>query len=1412
MATFTPAQVQQLLNSFQELTNRLGVGSAGTPPNPNDVSASAATLAASLDSRIGKFNYDSEAGLTFDNWYKRYSNFFLEDGKSLPDAAKMRLLMGKLGDCEYALFSNAILPTLPDNMTFANGIAKLKELFGDSRSLFVRRYECFKMVQHQGQDISSFIAEVNAACETADLTLSKETLKCLIMVVGLRNEYHDLRQKCLQLLEEARRKNEALTLEKLGEECRAYLLIRESANSLAVANTGSSSTNAIHTKPQQWREKQRKGKPHLQGGRKILHNSPTKSKSKPNEERQCYSCGRSDHWRKDCRNRYSKCDNCGKIGHIAEICKSRKSSTNVRRIQTITASKYCLTLNAQGPEWYTISVDINGKEIEMKLDTASQISIFTENTWKKLGKPQLQEANLQVKNCNDISFETSGMFECLVSYKSKPKTLIGYVSKSIVHDLLGIPWIEELNIFPREISSEWISKERSIAEIKKETSIDAEREESLKKELKRKFPKVFDSKLGFCTKTKAHLFLKPEARPIFCKARPVPHGALQAVNEELDRLLEIGAIKPIEFSHWAAPILAVKKKSGKTRVCIDFSTGLNNALELNRHPLPRPDEIYSSLRGARFFSQLDLKDAYLQIELDNESKRLCGINTHRGLMQCQRLPFGVKSAPSIFQHLMDQVLTGINGAFCYLDDVIIASRSIKEHNEILRKVFTKIQDFGLKIQPEKCKFLQSEIKFLGHVITSKGISPDPKRSEAIHKMPAPHDISSLRSFLGALNYYGKFIKTMREIRAPLDELLRKDTEWVWTEKQQKAFEKAKEILLSDLLLTHYDPSLPIIVAADASKDGIGAVVSHTFPDGTEKAVEHSAITFSPAQRNYSQIEKEALALVFAVQKFHKMIYGRRFTLLTDHKPLLAIFGSKTGIPIYSANRLQRWAIILSNYDFEIKYIKTNDFGKADVLSRLIANYPKHDEDVLIANICSNTECFVNSTLGTQIQPLPVTAEDIAKYTSEDEVLQKLVLKIKEDWNNCKDIQLQPYFPKRQEIMEIEGCLVYGNRTIIPTKLRNAILKALHLAHPGVVKMKAIAKEHVYWPQINSDIERTIRQCQECQEAAKLPTKTTLTPWKTPEEVFHRVHIDFAGPCQNGHTYLLLVDAYSKWPEVYCMPNISAKNTVEALRNLVYRLGCPKEIVSDNGTQFRSSELAKFCKEYGIKQTFTPPFHPQSNGQVERFVDTFKRGMKKGKGDKLWCEKMLLAYRSTPHSALQGHSPDQLFLGRKLRTQLTLVHPAEQKKIPIEKRNREEYTKKMANQFNQKHGAKNSSFAPKDPVYLLNFRQNKTHWLPGTIIERVGNSPTYRVSVPSLGRDVHRHANQLRRRFMSDDTDHSVQIPPHQSQGSPKLKEMHQPEKEKISRRYPSRQRFQRKILDPDPSKTQYEFNPVGASS
>ena len=353
-----------------------------------------------------------------------------------------------------------------------------------------------------------------------------------------------------------------------------------------------------------------------------------------------------------------------------------------------------------------------------------------------------------------------------------------------------------------------------------------------------------------------------------------------------------------------------------------------------------PEDIFATQNGGQVFSQIDLSYAYLQVELDEGSQHLCNINTHRGVYAYQRLPFGTRSAPGIFQEIMNKMLASLPFATAYLDDIIVVSHNQEDHRHHLHAVFERINDYGFRVRLGKCSFYQSSIKYLGFIVDKNRRRPDPSKIKAVVDMPAPTNVTTLRSFLGLVNYYQSFVPNMRSIRYPLDNLLKKDKDWNWSTSCQQAFDSIRGILNSDLLLTHYDPSVEVIVAADASEHGVGAVIQHRWPDGTIKAIAHASCSLTPAEQNYSQIEKEGLALIFAVKKFHKYIYGRYFTLLTDHRPLLSTFGSRKEIPVHSANRLQRWAAALLGYDFKIEYRKSKDFGQADALSHLIACYSR----------------------------------------------------------------------------------------------------------------------------------------------------------------------------------------------------------------------------------------------------------------------------------------------------------------------------------------------------------------------------------------------------------------------------------------------------------------------------------------
>ena len=359
----------------------------------------------------------------------------------------------------------------------------------------------------------------------------------------------------------------------------------------------------------------------------------------------------------------------------------------------------------------------------------------------------------------------------------------------------------------------------------------------------------------------------------------------------------------VTHSEWAEPIVPVPKKDGRFHICGDFKVSINPALDVDQYPLPKPEDLFATLAGGTKFTKLDLSQAYHQLTLHKDLMQYVTINTHQGLYHYNRLPFGISSAPAIFQKLMDTVLQGIPLVICYLDDILITERNDEEHLTSLSTVLQRLQKYGFRLKREKCEFLQCSVENLGHRIDCEGLHAISSKLQVITQAPAPQNVQELRSFFGLLNYYGKFIPNVASLIQPLNSLLQHDRKWKWSSECAQAFSQAMRELASSHVLIHYDPTLPITLAGDASSYGIGAVISHLMPDGSERPIAFASRTLSTSERNYAQLEKEALSLIFGVKKFHQYLYGRRFTLITDHKPLTAILGAKKGTGSSQASAL-----------------------------------------------------------------------------------------------------------------------------------------------------------------------------------------------------------------------------------------------------------------------------------------------------------------------------------------------------------------------------------------------------------------------------------------------------------------------------------------------------------------------------
>ena len=675
------------------------------------------------------------------------------------------------------------------------------------------------------------------------------------------------------------------------------------------------------------------------------------------------------------------------------------------------------------------------------------------------------------------------------------------------------------------------------------------------------------------------------------------------------------------------------------------------------------------------------------------------INTHKGLFRYTRLPYGISSAPGIFQRVMENLLQGIPSVVVYIDDILITGATEQEHLQALEEVLSRLEKAGLRARKCKCRFMVPSIDYLGYRIDTEGLHPQPDKVKAIKEAPNPTCVTELKAYLGLLTYYSKFLPNLSTTLAPLYALLQKDYPWRWMEEEEKAFIASKELLTSKSLLVHFNPKLKLVLACDASAYGIGAVLAHRMPDGSEKPIGYVSRSLSKAERNYSQLEKEGLACIFGVKKFHSYLFGHPFELVTDHKPLLTLLNEHKATSPQASARIRRWSLTLAAYEYTIVFKKTEEHGNADALSRLPLQ-------VVPAKTETPPEIVL---LMETLADLPVTADHIRSWTRRDPSLSSIVQCLQQGWPAQSDPKLAPYLSRKTELSLQDGCILWGSRVIVPEAGRKAVLEELHSGHQGMSRMKSLARMYVWWPGMDTDIEKLVQGCSDCQAIQSSPPAAPLHPWKWPTRPWARLHLDFAGPFL-GKMFLVLIDAHSKWIEAFCTSAATSAIVIEELRSVFARFGLPETVVTDNGSSFVSAEFEQFLQSNGIKHITSAPYHPATNGLAERAVQILKRGLKKVKNGTIQSRiaQFLFAYRITPQ-ATTGVSPSELLLGRRPRSRLELLKP--NLTARVEDKQQQQKTSHDAS-------AKMRVFQVGDEVYVKNHRPGPV-WLPGEIVEATG---------------------------------------------------------------------------------------------
>ena len=632
-------------------------------------------------------------------------------------------------------------------------------------------------------------------------------------------------------------------------------------------------------------------------------------------------------------------------------------------------------------------------------------------------------------------------------------------------------------------------------------------------EVLEKHSAVFTEQLGCLKGDEVQLNVNSEACPKFFKPRPVPFVLREKLEAELQRLVASNVISSVQVSKWAAPIVPVVKQNGPIRICGDFKVTINQASEVDTYSLPKIEDLFTKLSGGKYFSKLDLFQTYLQLPLEDNSKEYVTINTHKGLFRYNRLSFGVASALGIFQRCMDSPFQGCKGVTAYLDDILVAGSTVAEHLENLSVVLNKLDEAGLRLNKEKCFFLRPSVEYLGHIIDSQGLHPTTEKVKAIQDALKPRNVAELRSFLGIINYYSRFLPNVSSKLAPLYNLLCKNTRWSWTAKQDSAFQVAKKALQADSLLGHFDDTRPLVLTCHASPYGIGAVLSHTMEDGNNRPIAFASRTLTGAEKNMHNLKKKVLPLFLAL--FHNYLYGREFTIESDHKPLFFLFSERKGIPHMASARIQRWALMLSAYRYTIRYKAGTEISNADALSRLPIP------------VTTSSDCLPGELINLldHLSTTLLTATEIKQHTDSDPTLAKVRRCVLSGWSISQNPDyLTPYKTRQHELSVFQGCLLWGSRVVIPKNCRTTVLKELHETHQGASKTKLLTRSYVWWPKMDSDIEEMVKNCNVCQETRPAPPAAPLHPWEWPTQPWNRLHLDFAGPFM-GHMFPVLIDAH-----------------------------------------------------------------------------------------------------------------------------------------------------------------------------------------------------------------------------------------------------------------------------------------------
>ncbi|CAL9701640.1 unnamed protein product [Knipowitschia caucasica] len=911
------------------------------------------------------------------------------------------------------------------------------------------------------------------------------------------------------------------------------------------------------------------------------------------------------------------------------------------------------------------------------------------------------------------------------------------------------------------------------------------------KHLLDRYVDIFAARDEDCTQTRLvqHSIDTGSAPPIRLRPHRLALSKRQLAEDMIHKMLAAGIIEP-SSSPWAAPVVLVRKRLGGWRFCVDYRR-LNAVTKKDSYPLPRIDDALDYISGSSWFSSLDMRSGYWQVELSPQAWAKTAFTFGQGLWQFRVMPFGLCNAPATFERLIERVLTDIPRSHCvvYLDDLLVHASDFSKALGHLSGVFSAICHAGLRLNPAKCHLLQRETTFLGHVVSAEGVATNPEKVAAVQDWPIPVNVRDLRSFLGLASYYRRFFRNFASVAGPLHRLTDKGKPFVWTNSCDTAFNQLKAALTAAPILAYPHVDLPYVVDTDASGTGIGAVLSQQGGEG-ERVVGYYSRALSREERNYCVTRRELLAVVMAVHHFRPYLHGNKFLLRTDHASLTWLLSFKQ-----PEGQVARWLEVLQTYNFDIQHRPGQQHNNADALSRrpcVIAEcrYCERQEE--------RDRDKPRVSTATINPPDDLSSEQLQQQQESDTTLalirKWLELPRRPEWPAVSPhgTDIKAYYSQWGNIELRNGLLFRRWRApgqgkdilqlLVPRSLQPQVLQSVHgsigSGHFGISKTLHRLRGRFYWPGCRQDVEIHVHCCDLCT-ARKGPTQRSHAPLQqylvgAPME---RVGVDILGPfpvTDTGNRYVLVaMDYFTKWPEAYAVPDQSAATTAGRLVDEMFtRFGVPSELHSDQGRNFESQVFSEVCRLLAIKKARTTLLHPQSDGLVERFNRTLatQLAILVSKHQRDWDRYLplvLWAYRTAVQESSQC-TPAALMFGRELRTPVDLVFgsPPEPEiagghEMDYFQRLREhlrvvhDYTRQVqaSSGVRQKRAydshCRGQPFQPGDKVWVYCPDRKKgispklcSHWRgPAEVVAHLSDV-VYRVRIPNKGRFVVLHRDRL----------------------------------------------------------------------